>query len=82
MLEVVQKKCCGQCLFTNKKIVSEERKVSILADCKKNNKHFICHKASIKGLKVTCHGFYKQETNPAISAMLEAINEVEFVDID
>lgn len=80
-LETVQKKCCNQCLFTKHKIVSDERKASIIKDCLENNKHFICHKASIKGTNVTCRGFYDKHTNRAISEMLEKIGDVDFVDI-
>ncbi len=80
-LETVQKRCCKQCLFSKNKIVSDERKEQILEDCEKNNKHFMCHKATIKGLNVTCHAFYKQKTNPEISALFESIGLVDFVDI-
>lgn len=80
-LETVQRKCCKQCLFSKNKIVSDARKDEILADCEKNNNHFECHKATIVGKHATCHAFYKQRTNPAISQMLENVGEVEFVDI-
>jgi len=81
-LETVQRKCCNQCLFTKNKIVSDAHKDNILKDCKENNNHFECHKATIKGVKGTCRAFYDQHTNPAISAMLEDVGEVEFVDIN
>lgn len=80
-LEIVQKRMCNQCLFSRNKIVSDERKAEILADCESDNNHFECHKATIAGKKGTCHAFYKQRTNPALSALLESIGEVEFVDI-
>jgi hypothetical protein len=80
-LETVQKKCCSQCLFTKNKIVSDSRKEEILKDCKDNNKHFICHKASIRGLSVTCHAFYKTCTKARISKLLEEAGLVDFVDI-
>lgn len=81
-LETVQRKCCKQCLFSKNKIVSDERKAEILKDCADNNKHFQCHKATIKGVQGTCRAFYDKCTNPAISQMLESIGEVEFVDIN
>ena len=81
-LETVQKKCCGQCLFSKNKIVSDERKAEILSDCKENNNHFECHKATIAGKKATCHAFYKKHTNPVLSALFEQMGEVEFVTID
>ncbi|MBE8232383.1 MAG: hypothetical protein HAW67_01515 [Endozoicomonadaceae bacterium] len=80
-LEKVQNKCCGQCLFSKNKIVSDERKAEILKICKENNNHFQCHKATIKGVEGTCRAFYDKYTNPSLSAFLESIGEVEFVDI-
>lgn len=82
VLENIQKKCCGECLFTKNKIVSDDRKKDILLECKEKNNHFICHKASIKGLNVICHGFYKQCTNPAINTLFEKAGLVSFVDIE
>lgn len=81
-IETVQRKCCNQCLFTPNKIVSDERKTEILKSCKKHNNHFVCHKATIRGCKVTCRGFYDKCTNPEISALFEKIGQVEFVDIN
>lgn len=81
-LETVQRKCCKQCLFSKNKIVSDDRKAEILKDCEENNKHFQCHKATIKGVKGTCRAFYDKCTNPTISQMLESIGEVEFVEIN
>jgi len=80
-LETVQKRMCDQCLFSKDKIVSDIRKSEILEECKNENNHFICHKATILGKKVTCHAFYKKCTNPALSQMLESMGEVDFVDI-
>ncbi len=81
VLETVQKRMCNQCLFSKNKIVSDERKTELLADCKDNNNHFQCHKATIAGKHATCHAFYKQCTNSAISDMMEAAGLVDFVDI-
>lgn len=80
-LETVQKRMCNQCLFSKNKIVSDERKAELLEDCKINNNHFQCHKSTIAGTHATCHGFYKQCTNSAISNMLEDAGLVDFVDI-
>jgi len=80
-LETVQIKCCNQCLFSKNKIVSDECKDQILADCKKENNHFTCHKATIAGKIATCHAFYKQKTNRHLSKLLESMGEIQFVDI-
>ena len=62
----VKKECCGQCLFSKGKIVSSERKRGILNDCRQNDNHFICHKASIDGEDICCHDFYKTQTSNMI----------------
>lgn len=58
----VQKKRCDQCLFTDKKIVSDERKEELLEEIKKDDSYFVCHKASIKKENdVCCRGFYESQ---------------------
>jgi hypothetical protein len=59
----VKKECCGQCLFSKDKIVSSERKRDILSDCRQNDSHFICHKASINGEDICCKGSYDTQTS-------------------
>ncbi len=81
-LEIVQRKCCNQCLFSKNKIVSDSRKTEILKHCKDNNNHFQCHKATIKGVNGTCKGFYDKCTNRSLSKMLEDIGQIKFVDIN
>ena len=50
------KKCCNECLFTQNKVVSDERKDEILSKCSHDDNHFNCHKAS----GVVCAGFYNE----------------------
>ena len=50
----VKKECCGQCLFSEDKIVSNKRKSEILKDCASNDSHFTCHKTE----DACCKGFY------------------------
>lgn len=60
----VQKEKCDQCLFTENRIVSVERMMEILDGCEEEDKHFICHKSSIKdGGNVCCRGFYDRDPN-------------------
>jgi len=80
-LERVQRKMCNQCLFSKNKIVSDKRKAQLLKECRDNNNHFICHKATIKGERVTCRAFYDKCTNIQISQLLESIGEIQFEDI-
>jgi len=75
----VKKKCCGQCLFGANKIVSDERKESILDSCSEDDSHFICHKATIENKDVCCKGFYDTQTSGMIR-VASRLNMVEFVD--
>ena len=62
----VKKECCNQCLFSKDKIVSNKRRQQILSDCRQNDNHFICHKATIDGDDICCNGFYKSQTTNMI----------------
>ena len=53
------KKQCNQCLFSENKIVSEERKAQILSECLQNQKFFVCHKSTIEDGNTCCKGFYE-----------------------
>ena len=74
----VKKKCCGQCLFSKNKIVSEARKKSLLKEIQKDDTHFICHKATIEKKEIVCRGFYEQRTSQMIR-IAQRLNMVEFV---
>jgi len=65
----VKKECCNQCLFSKNAIVSNERRKDILNGCRKNDNHFICHKATIEGKDVCCKGFYDTQTSNLIRIM-------------
>ena len=75
----VKKECCGQCLFSKNKIVSDKRKDGILSDCAKNQNHFICHKATIENQDICCKGFYDTQTSNMIR-IAQRLGAVEFVD--
>ena len=70
----VKKECCGECLFSKDKIVSNERRRNILEGCKKNDNHFICHKTK----DTCCRGFYDSQTSNMIR-ISQRLNMVSFV---
>ena len=83
----VQKKCCGQCLFTKNKVVTDERKSQILDDCKTNNNFFECHKGTIKNQHVMCRGFFDKnwngdEVQKTVTNMLIKLGDIEFVQVN
>ena len=77
----VMAKQCDQCLFSKNRIVSLARKREVLAECARNDAHFICHKASIAGDQdVCCRGFYDKD--PGASNLMRIagrLGAVEFV---
>lgn len=70
---------CDQCLFTPQRIVSAARMRGILNECRQQDIHFVCHKASIAGRDVCCRGFYETQTSQMIR-IAQRLNMVEFVD--
>ena len=75
----VKKKCCGQCLFSKNKIVSDTRKKNILSDCQRDDSHFVCHKATIEDKDVVCRGFYETKTSNMIR-ISQRLGMIEMVD--
>jgi len=75
----VKKKMCDQCLYTQNKIVSDERKESLLDGIEAKGGHFICHKASIAGEDTCCKGFY-DNNDFQLKQVAQRLNVVEFVD--
>jgi hypothetical protein len=75
----VKKECCDQCLFSKDAIVSNERRKDILKDCRSNDSHFVCHKATIEGKDTCCKGFYESQTSNMIR-ISQRLSMIEFVD--
>lgn len=79
----VYEKRCDQCLFSDNKVVEEQRKSELIAYCNdmKTPTHFICHKSTIHDNgNVCCRGFWDKfkDSNPKLIIM-EKIGRVEFV---
>ncbi len=47
---------CDECLMTANRIVSGARAAQIIAETNRKDGHFICHKASLAGEDIACHG--------------------------
>lgn len=50
-------KRCGECLFSDNKLVSDERREDIVRTCVSKGTYFVCHKHSMVGADVACRGF-------------------------
>ena len=50
---------CGQCLFGPNKVVTDASKRKVLRDCVREDRHFVCHKSSIRDPDedMACRGF-------------------------
>lgn len=80
---------CNECLFSTGKIVSDERREDILAECAQADAHFVCHKFTVAEMtgqlsadeaNVCCNGFYR--SNPEASTWMQIagrLGRVEFV---
>lgn len=71
----VMKERCDQCLFSKDKIVSDARRKQVLAECKRNDSHFICHKTG----DCCCRGFYDTQTSQMIQ-IAGRLNAIKFVE--
>jgi hypothetical protein len=76
-------KRCNQCLFSSAKIVSDERRADLLAGCAAEDRHFVCHKATIAGHEqdVCCRGFFDEMDGVGqLRRIAERLGVVRFVD--
>lgn len=74
---------CDECLFSAERIVSGRRMTEVLRTCKRDDRHFICHKHTQRGADVCCRGFY--DRNPMASNLMRAahrLGAVRFVDLE
>ena len=77
----VLSKRCNECLFSGAKIVGDRRKQQLLADIRREQGYFICHKATIKGSGAVCRGFYDERGQEAqLIRIAQRLNVVLFVD--
>lgn len=74
-------KRCNECLFSQNKIVNDARRTEVLAQCKKEDSFFICHKHS----NVCCRGFFDTQDPTIIQVAkrfeLMGLDVIEFVEV-
>lgn len=70
---------CNECLYGPNKIVSNERRSEIIREITRKDSHFICHKASIAGVDVACHGDWEQRRCGQLGRIMGRLNGIEFV---
>jgi hypothetical protein len=82
-LDVMSEKC-NECLFSENRIVRPGRMAEIIKDCRKKEKYFVCHKASLKDRDdVMCRGFFDTQdtTLIQIATRLNLVNFIEEKDL-
>lgn len=47
---------CTECLLSLERIVSGGRAAELIKQCRREDKHFVCHKGSIAGINLHCRG--------------------------
>lgn len=57
---------CDECLFSENAIVSKTRRKAILAECKRDDAHFECHKGTLAGEEICCRGFLETRSTNLI----------------
>lgn len=72
---------CDECLMTKDRIVSGARAREIIAETKRKDCHFICHKATLAGEDVACHGHAKQFV-PQLYRIAGRLGMIEEIDPD
>lgn len=89
-------KVCNECLFSNRKVVCDDRRDEILEGCAEEEKTFECHKHSIRrgnlneragnlppildDTNVTCRGFYNANPDHPTIAIAREFGLIIFVD--
>lgn len=76
----VYSKACNQCLFTKERIVSASRAAEIIKQCKRDDSHFVCHKATLQGQDVCCREFYDRYSTNLIRVS-QRMGFIRFVEL-
>lgn len=79
----VMSEACNQCLFGPNKIVSDERKEAVLAECDRTDTYFICHKSSIRdpNERAACAGFHAAFPRVGkLQRMARHLKLIEYID--
>lgn len=75
----VCEKRCDQCLFSNNRIVPAKRKEQIIRQCRRDDTHFTCHKATLRGEDVQCRGYFDSQPPSQMTRIAERLGVLKFV---
>lgn len=77
----VMSRNCDECLMTEKRIVSGPRAAQIIEETRRKDCHFICHKATLAGLDIACHG-HSERFVPQLYRIAGRLGIIERIDPD
>lgn len=69
----VMAKPCDECLFSDRRVVSEKRAAEIVAEALAADGYFICHKSSIKDGQTCCAGFWREHGRDSLTTRFAMI---------
>lgn len=73
---------CDECLFSENKIVDNDRRRDIIQSCLENNTYFIYHKGTLAGRDVCCRGFFDAYSGDiTLIRAARMFNQVKEVDV-
>jgi hypothetical protein len=73
---------CSQCLFSTARIVESDRAAQIMKKVAKQGNFFACHKGTINGLTVVCHGSWLAHIPGHERRLAQAFGAVKFINAD
>lgn len=73
---------CDQCLYGPNKIVREARRKEIIREVRQRDGYFECHKGTIVGEKVCCHGDFERGGGGQLGRISDRLGALEFVSAD
>lgn len=75
-------KACDQCLFTDNKIVPDDRAEEVVQEALSSDSWFECHKGTLQGQSIVCRGFWNKYKKDSLATRLALmLNMYEFVEI-
>jgi hypothetical protein len=73
---------CSECLFSPERIVSAAHAAQLLREITDKGGFFECHKGTIAGRTVMCHGSWRRHFTAQGRTLLQLCEVVQFVDPD
>lgn len=77
----IASKRCAECLVSKGRIVPGSRAAEIIQTCRREGRHFVCHKGSIAGINLHCRGVH-DAIGPSPAYRFGIAIGVEIIEVD